>query len=264
MKFLYEYRTSDNAKHSGVIKAADREAAYALLKKKGIKPSRFAEAPGVFNKLFGKGKRWMAIAVLLLALAASSGYLLTLLDRNGELAARNQELIELGTKVNPIDRCQVYGDPAMLAEGTASGWANVFTNEAERILARYARPGVAVAPAAVSSMKSLAQSFEVALSCRVEYAEGDSSEIRKLKCIVEGMKVEARRYFAAGGTVNGYLKRLQRRQQYEVEYFESSKKMLTEAYKDTFRRQSTLELWTKRNETLRAMGIETIPRPSDE
>ena len=64
MKFLYEYRTSDNAKHGGVIKAADSSAAYALLKSRGIKPSRFVEAPGFFNKLFGKGKRWIAIAVL--------------------------------------------------------------------------------------------------------------------------------------------------------------------------------------------------------
>ena len=64
MKFLSEYRTPDNVKHSGTICAADKEAAYAALKRQGIKPCRFAEAPGVFNKLFGKGKRWIAIGVL--------------------------------------------------------------------------------------------------------------------------------------------------------------------------------------------------------
>ena len=40
------------------------EAAYAALRAQGIKAGHVDEAPGVFNKLFGKGKRWMAIAVL--------------------------------------------------------------------------------------------------------------------------------------------------------------------------------------------------------
>ena len=64
MKFLYEYRTSDNAKHSGTICAASRDAAYAAIKELGVRPSRVVEAPGFFNKLFGKGKRWLAIGVL--------------------------------------------------------------------------------------------------------------------------------------------------------------------------------------------------------
>ena len=64
MKFLYEYRTSDNAKHSGTICAASRDAAYAAIKELGVRPSRVVEAPGFFNKLFGKGKRWLAIAAL--------------------------------------------------------------------------------------------------------------------------------------------------------------------------------------------------------
>ena len=64
MKFLYEYRTSDNIKHSASICASSQEAAYAALKKQGIKPCRFAEAPGIFNKVFGKGKRWIAIIIL--------------------------------------------------------------------------------------------------------------------------------------------------------------------------------------------------------
>ena len=64
MKFLYEYRTSDNAKHSGTICAGSRDAAYAAIKALGVRPSRVVEAPGFFNKLFGKGKRWIAISLL--------------------------------------------------------------------------------------------------------------------------------------------------------------------------------------------------------
>lgn len=69
MKFNYEYRTSDNKLHGGVVCAASREDAFTALKARGINPARVVEAPGFFNKLFGKGKRWIAIGVLAFALA---------------------------------------------------------------------------------------------------------------------------------------------------------------------------------------------------
>ena len=53
VRFTYEYRTSDNALHKGVIDASDRDAVYVALRARGIKPSRVDEAPGLFNKLFG-------------------------------------------------------------------------------------------------------------------------------------------------------------------------------------------------------------------
>ena len=68
MKFNYEYRTSDNKLHAGSVRAATREDAFSALKARGINPARVTEAPGFFNKLFGKGKRWIAICVLALAL----------------------------------------------------------------------------------------------------------------------------------------------------------------------------------------------------
>lgn len=64
MKFIYQYRTPNNKQHKAFITAPTKEAAYAALKAQGIKPGRVEEAPGFFNKLFGKGKRWMAIGVL--------------------------------------------------------------------------------------------------------------------------------------------------------------------------------------------------------
>ena len=64
MKFIYEYRTSDNVRRSGVIDASDRESAFIALKNQGVRPASMKEAPGIFNKLFGKGKRWIAIVIL--------------------------------------------------------------------------------------------------------------------------------------------------------------------------------------------------------
>lgn len=64
MKFRFEYRTSDNVLHRGEIAAPDRESAFARLKEQGIRPARLEDAPGLGNKIFGKGKRWLAIALL--------------------------------------------------------------------------------------------------------------------------------------------------------------------------------------------------------
>ena len=74
MKFEYEYRTCDNERKSGMISARDREAVFVTLKAQGINPSRVREAPGVFNRLFGKGKRYLVIAflgIICLALAVA-------------------------------------------------------------------------------------------------------------------------------------------------------------------------------------------------
>ena len=64
MKFLFEYQDKANKRHKGALNAATRADAYAALKAQGIKPIRCDEAPGFFNLVFGKGKRWLAIAIL--------------------------------------------------------------------------------------------------------------------------------------------------------------------------------------------------------
>ena len=52
-----------------MVNAPSLDAAYKLLKSQGIKPGRVVEAPGFFNKLFGKGKRWLAIGALIVVAA---------------------------------------------------------------------------------------------------------------------------------------------------------------------------------------------------
>lgn len=89
MKFVYEYRTSDNVRHNATVSAPDRDAAFARLKARGIRPSRLEDAPGFFNKLFGKGKRWIAIAVLTILLALTA---VTLMKRDRAIVSRAREL----------------------------------------------------------------------------------------------------------------------------------------------------------------------------
>lgn len=86
MRFLYTYRTSDNVEHEGAISASSRDAAYAALRERGIRAGRVTEAPGFFNKLFGKGKRWLAIG----ALAVVIGVLAVLLRDAEEAVAETR------------------------------------------------------------------------------------------------------------------------------------------------------------------------------
>ena len=231
MKFLYEYRTSDNVQHDGVIDAVDREAAFAALKAQGIRPGRMVEAPGFFNKLFGKGKRWIAIGVLALSTLVLSVALW--LSRLGD---------GVQTPVQTADRQQIYGDPGVLEEMRANDFASVFTNLDERCLARYAQPGDKVDMGA-------ANPDEISV-VPVAIAEDDIAEIAMLKRIVNGMKAEYAAYRAAGGTAQSYCRRLAKRQREEAEIFAR--------YEAELSRETSREVWTRRNAELRAQGLPMV------
>lgn len=245
MKFLYEYRTPDNAKHNGVICASNREAAYAELKKKGIKPSRFAEAPGFFNKLFGKGKRWIAIAVLgglCVALAVTVGRI-----------ARNAPPVTVQATFESQTRRQVIGDAEIVARGIRTGWADVFEGEGERFLASFAIPGV---PAGQRSTTE--EELATALNRSVVADPSDTIEARQIKAMVEGMKQELREFVAAGGTVKQYGKRLVRRQEEEIGYYNRAKTEVDRAVEAKVGKDELSALASKHNAALRKLGIKLI------
>ena len=245
MKFLYEYRTPDNAKHNGVICASDREAAYAQLKKQGIKPCRFAEAPGILNKLFGKGKRWIAICVLALALAVSLAFALRPSGRPFEIAT-----------FDSLTRRQVIGDVALIDQGIRDGWAAVFPEEGERFLASFAIPGV---PAGLRNTTEA--EVKAALSRKVVATAEDSIEARQIKAMVEGMKQELREFLADGGTVRQYGNRLVQRQESELAYYRRAKTEVERAFEGKASDKELSALLTKYNTGLRRMGIKLLVMP---
>ena len=250
MKFLYTYRTPDNKQHRGEITAATKEAAYAALRAQGIKAGRVDDAPGIFNKLFGKGKRWIAIVIL--------GALCLVL---GVVAHRFRKEVKsapvgIANALISETRHQVIGDTAVIEKGIATGWAEVFPEEGERFLASFAIPGV---PAGQRSTR--VEEIEAALSRRVEATEADSIEVRQIKAMVEGMKQELRQYLADDGTIVGYGKALVQRQEEELGYYNRAKAEIENAKKSGMGRARLVELWEKRNDSLRCMGIKLVPLP---
>ena len=237
MKFAYQYRTGDNVLHDGTVCAADRDAAFSDLRARGIKPSRLTEAPGFFNKLFGKGKRWIAIGVLAILVAMLS--------------------FALRTKSRPADggessqRHQIYGDPAIVDTMTADGFSSVFSNVGERYLAAYAMPGSS-APQTVRLATS--DELTTCLTNKVTILRDDPREVAELKAIVNGLKDELREYLADGvGTAATFMRRLEERQEEE--------RMIYRRVQNELEENPDPVIWEERNRSLREMGIRTIPRP---
>lgn len=243
MKFLYEYRTSDNVRHTGTIQAPDRETVFAKLKVLGIRPGSVTEAPGFFNKLFGKGKRWLAISVL----AVLCLVLGVVVFRTSPSALAN---LDFGT------RRQVIGDTAIIEKGIRTGWSEVFPGEGERFLASFAIPGV---PAGQRSTSE--DEIKASLSRRIEATGADGIEAQQIKAMVEGMKQELREYLAAGGSIVDYGARLVRRQEEELSYYNRAKTEIENAKKSGMAEEQLAELWEKRNAALRRMGVKLVSLP---
>ena len=75
--------------------------------------------------------------------------------------------------------------------------------------------------------------------------------------MVEGMKNEARRYLASGGTIVGYGKRLTERQDAEIAIYNRVKADIENARK-SMTESAFMSYWEKRNDELRNLGIKTV------
>lgn len=255
MKFLYTYRTPDNKQHRASIKAASKEAAYAALKAQGIKPGHVDEAPGFFNKLFGKGKRWIAIGVLCALCAVLCAVVYT-------QGTRHEARGTIDAFLDSPTRRQVIGDTAVIERGIATGWADVFALEGERFLASFAVPGVPAGQRSTTEEEiKKVLSSDSSLVPHPASLGSDGLEARQIRAMVEGMKEELREFLADGGTIVEYGKRLVQRQEVEIGYYNRAKAEIEASKKAGAHETAILDLWTKRNASLRRMGIKLLPMP---
>ena len=238
MKFNFEYRTSDNVLHAGEIRAVSREHAFIKLKALGIRPSTVSEAPGLANKLLGKGKRWLAIVLLLLICTV----LCVVLFR----FKKSLDVVEAST--NYEDRGQIYGDPVVLTKGYNCAWTNVFQDVGDCFLAAYAVPGRSAR--IIWSSESVELSLSLGHKQDIEILESDLYEIAQLKRMINGMKKELREYIEDGGSVHQYIEELKIRQLAEQAIYEGAKRHL--------RFERNPEVWDEQNRLLRIKGLPMI------
>lgn len=262
MRFVYEYRTSDNVRHDGEIAAPDREAAFRALKEIGIRPGRLEVAPGFFNRFLGNWKWWVATGLLCVTTAVS--FLLVVGPREEkdtqQVVPHVKETslyVDENGFAKPIERRQIWGDEAVITAAARQNWRVIFSNPAERLLALFAEPGMRLSMLP-RLPDSLQEDMEKALRTRLTISPDELDEYRQMKCIVEGMKAELRDYVAAGGNLTGYIRRLQARQNEEVAFLEKAR---VELEKQIESGADPVTAWQEMNKRIREQGLPALPMP---
>ena len=229
--------------------AKSREEAFAQLRKQGIKAIKVVAADGSKANGEVRGVRKRAVAALVAFVALGVGTTTAYFSgtRTGGSSAPSEP-----TFTTDQDRRQIIGDTATIEKGILNGWSHVFELEGERFLASFAIPGVKAGQRNTSESE-----FQAALLHRSKVIPSDTLEVRQIKAMVEGMKSEARRYIAAGGSIVEYGKRLTERQDAEIAIYNRVKADLDKARK-SMTDNEFMSYWEKRNDELRNLGIKTI------
>ena len=252
MKYTYAYKTSDGVRHEDSMNASSRDEVFIELRKRGIKAIKVVAADGSKANGEVRGVRKRVVAVLIAIVALGVGVCAYL---GGALTGGSPVS---GTAFQTDQsRRQIIGDTAIIEKGIRNGWGDVFALEGERFLASFAIPGVKAGQRNTSEKE-----FSAALEHKCAVADSDSLEARQIKAMVEGMKNEARRYLAAGGTVVEYGKRLTERQDAEIAIYNRVKADLDKARK-SMTESAFMTYWEKRNDELRNLGIKTVGLEQD-
>ena len=249
MKYIYAYKTSDGTRHEGSMKAASRDEVFAALRKQGIKAIKVVAADGskANGEIHGVRKRVVAGLVAFVALGVGVVAYFSGTRTGSDLGGS----VETSFQTDQARR-QVIGDAAIIEKGIRNGWSDVFELEGERFLASFAIPGVKAGQRNTSEKE-----FTAALENKCVVADSDSLEARQIKAMVEGMKNEARRYLAAGGSIVEYGKRLTERQDAEIAIYNRVKEEV-EKVKASLPEEDFIQYWERRNDELRNLGIKPI------
>jgi hypothetical protein len=249
MKYTYAYKTSDGTRHEATMVAASREEVFETLRKRGIKAIKVVAADGskANGEVRGVRKRVVAALAAFVALGVGIVAYLSGTHSNGDLGGS----VETSFQTDQARR-QVIGDAAIIEKGIRNGWSDVFELEGERFLASFAIPGVKAGQRNTSEKE-----FTAALENKCVVADSDSLEARQIKAMVEGMKNEARRYLAAGGSIVEYGKRLTERQDAEIAIYNRVKEEV-EKVKVSLPEEDFIQYWERRNDELRNLGIKPI------
>ena len=279
MKFTYTYRSSDGERHTAEIEAESSDAEFAKVRTElGIKPIKVVAA-GDNATDEGSGKsaaspRWGVVPVIALIVTIALIALVVwwwLSGRGATAPAQEPAAYTVNTPQGPVTLRVAEPLPRQMIPGNRQRIEddsdNVFTNAAERLLARFAEPGRAVA--APKGEQPTEVDFAACLREPIRIASTDFTEVVDLKRIVTGMKREMRAYLAGGGTVEQYLAELEKRQKLEVSYRERAEQKLNAILNGQDARspsgRDSLKVayayWLKANAQLQAMGIYPLALP---
>ena len=258
MKYTYAYKTSDGVRHEDSMTAASREEVFAALRKQGIKAIKVVAADGSKANGEVRGVRKRAVAVLVAFVALGVGV--------AAYFGGTRTAAVVG--VNPATispRHQIYGDPAIMESLERGDFSGILTREGDRLLAIFAQPGKLMCargtnprrltPNAAAQFAAYAKD-ELEADKDIAISANDPREVRELKQIVNGIRDEMRSYLANGnGTPRSFWRRLNERTLSEMQIYERTCRELE--------KEKSPEVWERKNEALRRLGLRTIPLPEE-
>ena len=247
MKYTFAYKTSDGVRHEDSLDAKSRDEVFEALRRRGIRPIKVVAADG--SKANGEVRgirRRVAVAIVLIAAVVVGAVAYFVGARSGDAGDAPSFEAEQ-------TRRQVIGDTAVVDKGILTGWSEVFPEEGERFFASFAIPGVKA-----GQRNTTVEELNAALGRKVAASPDDGMEARQIKSMVEGMKQEARRYIAAGGSNVGYGQRLVERQEAEIAIYARTKTEI-EAARKKMSEDAFEDYLEKRNDELRNLGIKLLP-----
>lgn len=260
--FVYYWKTSDNQRHEGEIEAIDRDAAFALLRERGIRAIKVEPRGWETGKGYrGLGKR--AVAALVIGVAAIIGVLSFLLGRgvpqNSPAIGADAADARRGGSfqiAHPLERQRILGDRTRIENCPT----NLFRHTAETLFGRFAEPGrpIPELPATLPTESEL----RACLKESIRISSLDLTEYIDLKRIVAGMKRECSAYIEGGGSIDGYFTELLKRQKMEIAYRDKAEKRLEQLTGGQSPDLSAAyAYWLKANASLQAMGIYPLSLP---
>ncbi len=256
MKYSYAYKTSDGVRHEAWVEASCREEVFALLRAKGIRAIKVVAADGskANGEVRGVRKRVFLTSLVIAVVVVGAGAFY--IGREDRRLDSSDTAIAGVTKIAvALPRQEIAGDRKRLLGLSDS----LFSFKAERFLAKFAEPGIAVPASELPSPED----FMACLDGQIRYAEGELTEVIDLKRMVVGLKEELAAYVKGGGSVGQYVQELIKRQNIEVERKESARRHLNELLSDDgeMALQSAYDYYLKANAQLHAMGIAPLPMP---
>ncbi len=267
MKYTYAYKTSDGVRHEDSMNASSREEVFDALRAKGIRAIKVVAADGskANGEVRGVRKRVVIAAIAVAAVAAGSlVYFLTSRGKVKDTAAESVAVAPQGDapsefrEARPLPRQMISGDRTRIESAAAS-----LSSPAERLLAAFAEPGRPVAP--VTGPRPSDADFEASLREPTRVSDKEFTEAVDLKRIVARIKSDMRVYLSDGGTIDGYLDELAKRQKLEVSYREKAERNLARLLTPESLKQrgkaEAYEYWLKANAQLQSMGIYPLPLP---
>ena len=264
MKYTYAYKTSDGVRHEDSMNASSREEVFETLRAQGIKAIKVFAADGskANGEIRGVRKRVVVASIVVAALAA--GLIAFLVGRRVPTPPELPPPSVIQTPppaeqhiVTALPRQEIQGDRKRIGKAD-----EVFDNKADAFFARFAEPGrIFFAP---ESDWPSAEEMESALKEPLKVADDELTEIIDLKRIVAGIRRELRLYIQGGGTSEGFIRELVKRQEYEIATRKRAVDRLSEllnnkASKDKLKEAYTF--WLTSNAQLASMGIFPIPIP---